>query len=64
MRIKMTEREFDEIKEGLNWSRAHGGDGFGGFYEDLLDFHYERRTLPASRVKQEPLPEEPPRERR
>lgn len=54
MRVKMTEQEFDEIKASLNWSRLNGGTGFGGFYEDLLDFHYARRTLPASRVPREP----------
>lgn len=55
MRIKMTEQEFDEIEAALEWSRRNGGDGFGGFYEDLLEFHYRRRTLPASRVQQEPI---------
>ena len=49
-RKKMSEKEFDEIIEALHWSRASGGTGFGGFYEDLLDFHLARRTLPASRV--------------
>lgn len=53
MRIKMTEREFDEIIEAIEWSKRNGGNGFGGYYEELLDFHYRRRTLPSSRVSQD-----------
>jgi hypothetical protein len=64
MRHKLSEAEFDEIIESLHWSRRNGGDGFGGFYEDLLDFHLKRRTLPSSRVPAQPEEEEQPRGRR
>lgn len=64
MRQKLSEKEFDEIIESLHWSRRNGGDGFGGYYEDLLDFHLRRRTLPASRVPQGPQDDEQPRGRR
>ena len=60
MRIKMTEREFDEIIEAKRWSVKNGGNGFGGFYDDLLDFHYARRTLPASRLPAEPQEDDQP----
>lgn len=48
MRIKMTDREFEEILEAKAWCERKGGNGFGGFYDDLLEFHHRRRTLPDS----------------
>lgn len=50
----MTEKEFDEMIESKRWCQKHGSTGFGGFYDDLLDFHYARRTLPPTRLPKEP----------
>lgn len=62
MRIKLTEAEFDEIMEARLWSKKNGGDGFGGFYDDLLEFHYQRRSLPPTRLpKEDPVDEDRPR---
>ncbi len=43
----MKENELAEIIAARDWCVANGGTGFGGFYDELLDFHRWRRTLPG-----------------
>lgn len=49
-RVKMTEREYQEIIEARAWCQKKGGSGFGNFYDDLLEFHHGRGTLPELRL--------------
>ena len=53
MRVRLSEKEFDELLEARDFCAQNGWSGFGGFYDDLLDFHAYRRTIPRSRMEPE-----------
>lgn len=47
-RIRLTEGEYQELIDARAWARLGGLDGTVRYYDDLIEFHRQRRALPAS----------------
>lgn len=56
-RIRLTEREYQEILDARSWAAQSGLDATVRYYDELIEFHRYRKALPPSAMQQQ-VPDE------
>jgi len=49
-RVRLTQKQYDELLESRDWAARNGMDGMAQWYNDTLNDHLRRRTLPVGVV--------------
>lgn len=63
-RIRLTEKQYNELTESRDWCKLNGFSGLERWYNEELAFQAKRRALPAGAREYQVEDEERPRGRR